>query len=722
MAVYCGDPQTAYHAGMVLGLFWLMLPGRSWRGFGLLAAAGLAGGLLSLVQIALAAEFGAESSRAMDVVPVSIWDVPSFLLRPADARENVRWHDVFMGMPPAGFDHYNSMYAFPLQPHRLAEFFWPGMSGDSGRRWPIEAGLASADWWVSSLYAGWLTAIACGLAIVHPNGNRKFCIWRAVFMVALLAALGSSGLVGMARWCWQVLSGQGFAFSYRAGDEVGGMYWLLATLLPGYSSFRYPVKWMTVVALAAGQITALTADGLGDRIRAQRFVRWTAAAAISQFVIVLGLLIAAGIRGSANVLPGEVTESGASNAFWFLLRGGVHGVVAAASLATAVCSMGARRHAGLPAIVALILAADLSLAGRPHILVTRWSTVADATSCLATMVEECRSEARRQPGPTRIHNVCSSYLVSDFRDSLDAEVRQQALRGLGYLPWLAGYAAVGDPGTMISRDMHVLCSSKVRDGRRIAPRRFLDAAGVEFFLITNMQAEMAASESLQRDWSPPQLAGVFTGDSPAGGNLPVVGIPFNDVDSEPPLLFVYRNETALPRARIVRDFATVSPVLPAERHNWLGLLERVAFPTTDVPDLRTAAILEVPGGETVLPQDRSATVPRVPERRERCDVVEDGSQLVAIEVDLTEPAVLYLADAFSRDWRARVISDGGPARPLATWRANRVHRAVGLPAGSHRVEFRYRSTAFTSTAPITVCAWLVAASGLALGCTAGRKP
>jgi len=48
MCVFCGDPQAAYHAGLVLGLFWLMLPGRSWKGFGMLAAAGLAGGLLAL--------------------------------------------------------------------------------------------------------------------------------------------------------------------------------------------------------------------------------------------------------------------------------------------------------------------------------------------------------------------------------------------------------------------------------------------------------------------------------------------------------------------------------------------------------------------------------------------------------------------------------------------------------------------------------------------------
>ena len=61
---------------------------------------------------------------------------------------------------------------------------------------------------------------------------------------------------------------------------------------------------------------------------------------------------------------------------------------------------------------------------------------------------------------------------------------------------------------------------------------------------------------------------------------------------------------------------------------------------------------------------------------------------VAVDVDTPGPALLRLADLWYPDWVARV--DG---RPAAVLRADYLLRAVPVPAGRHRVEFRFESPA-----------------------------
>jgi hypothetical protein len=239
------------------------------------------------------------------------------------------------------------------------------------------------------------------------------------------------------------------------------------------------------------------------------------------------------------------------------------------------------------------------------------------------------------------------------------------------------------------------------------PRRFLDSAGVEFLFVMNLREDEDNAPSVLNDWSSRQLAGEFEGDVPHGDPMPALGIPVDRPPEADPLARVCRNESALPRARIVRAVATVPPVEQAQRDRWLGLLERVAFPTPDVPDLRRAAIVEVPPdtGPLFPPSRPGAAVPVA----DACRVVVDEPQRVVVEADLAEPGLLYLADTFHRDWTAAVATAGSQPQLAPVLRANRVHRGVGLPAGRHRVEFRYASRTFSRAASITAAAWCVAA-------------
>jgi hypothetical protein len=72
--------------------------------------------------------------------------------------------------------------------------------------------------------------------------------------------------------------------------------------------------------------------------------------------------------------------------------------------------------------------------------------------------------------------------------------------------------------------------------------------------------------------------------------------------------------------------------------------------------------------------------PRPPVR-----IVQYRPELVVLETETPEPAVLVLSDTFDPRWRAW---DNGQPTPIV--RANHALRAVFLTPGRHRVEFRYR--------------------------------
>jgi hypothetical protein len=62
---------------------------------------------------------------------------------------------------------------------------------------------------------------------------------------------------------------------------------------------------------------------------------------------------------------------------------------------------------------------------------------------------------------------------------------------------------------------------------------------------------------------------------------------------------------------------------------------------------------------------------------------------VRIGVDAARGCYLFLADTFYSEWEALV--DGASTR---IYPADLTFRAIAVPAGSHRVEFRYRRQAF----------------------------
>jgi hypothetical protein len=711
MCVFCGDPQAAYHAGLVLGLFWLMLPGRSWKGFGMLAAAGLAGGLMSLVQVALAAEFTRDTQRSMDLAPYSLWEIPSYLVQRAEIGDRAAWYDIFIGRPRVASGHYGAIYAFALHPLRLVEFLWPDALGTIAGRWAANLRLDNSEVWANSLYSGILPVVlAAGAWLVPAAGWPTRRAWGLAAVLALVASMGGLGLVGLVRNAAAILTGDFGSLGYAHGDEVGGLYWAMSIGLPGYAGFRYPVKWMTVFALALGQLAAMGFDGLGDAAVRARCRKMAVAMAAVLAVLVAGLGIAALANGQADVLPAGSLEARRVAVFQAVFQGGVHALAFAALTALLIGGprWASRRAAfAMPIGLVLMVAADLALAGRRELVVEPVARLVAGGEYLDELALRRRADMAAVASRPRLAVVDPASILIDPLD-MPRYVWEVGQTLIGHTVWFHGQEKIGERSTAMSRELEFLLCPLEYEGTKIVSRRTYDLCGVEFFIVGAGEAELTASSTLLHEWTAEQRRGAFEGPVPLGPPLPAVPIMNLGPDGGEPLMVVVRNEAALPRVRIVRQVATVPPASKRDWATWIDLLKRIAFPNREIPDLFHAAIVEGTALDgPPFPQGGRAAV------RDACRMVVDEPQRVVIEADLATPGLVVVADSWHPDWTVSVSSDGGPPRPAPIRRANRIHRGVGLPTGRHVLEFRYRSKTFAWTAPATLAAWAAAAIAVA---------
>jgi hypothetical protein len=154
---------------------------------------------------------------------------------------------------------------------------------------------------------------------------------------------------------------------------------------------------------------------------------------------------------------------------------------------------------------------------------------------------------------------------------------------------------------------------------------------------------------------------------------------------------IYRNDEALPRARIV-------PSARVEADPLAAVLDPSFDPQAEV-------ILEQ------LPQSSDAELDtsRIAHDALRFTVqsLRDTPNTVTIRAASESDGWLVLADTWFPGWRASI--DGLPAPVL---RANVAFRAVALPAGEHVVEFRYEPDSFSAGMWIAAVSALIVVAGL----------
>ena len=216
MMILGGDPQAALHAMLVAATVVVVRGARHGMksnqrniAFAVFVAPALAA-LLAAPQIAASLSWSSQSDRL-------------------HAIDNRAWHE-----PPAQGSHRHNAMEFSLPPWHAASLLSPNVAG---RLFPTNQRISvflSGDgrMWTPSVYLGLLAA----LAIISRLMHRKWDVWIAISVVSFLMSMGHFGLV----WVLQQIPG----VLPNVDSAIGGPYWLLYWGLPGYDSFRYPVKWL----------------------------------------------------------------------------------------------------------------------------------------------------------------------------------------------------------------------------------------------------------------------------------------------------------------------------------------------------------------------------------------------------------------------------------------------------------------------------------------------
>lgn len=743
-----GDPQTAYHAvllaAMYAGWLWWSEPprsvslweragGRGWRvcvrsRLVLLVLAAGAGMVLAAVQVVPSIEFGRLSGRAVSAVPRTIYEVPSHLLSDKPfSRPEGHWTDGLTCRRLEGGSHHEDVYQFSVGPWRLAEYVWPNVGGRQfpvHRRW-FDAIPAEGRVWVPSLYLG-LLPLVLGVAAVRlsrADARTRWLSWMAILgLVGSLGWYGPGWLVREIRvWC-----GADPAGTVPVGAPFGGLYWLMTVLLPGYIAFRYPAKLLVPSALG---LSMLAATGWDRAFRGEaRRVRGglVALSVASVFGLVVSLAAGpwwrqwlAGARPNPLFGPLDVTGAAAdlnaallqtavlALAFWWLLGR----------------ASGGARWAPIAAL--LLVALDLGYANRWMIACAAGDPLR-ATSKVAAAIRGHECSDGDGP-PCRLYRkpfwLPAAWAKQSSPTRLVESARWNRDTLFAYHNLAERIAVVEVYGTMMPYDYEV----------------FLEA----------MKASTGENALGGVAW--PERGRLRNVPETPPKAFPTVGISYAILPGEERWPEAVRmaaegldglEDMSLwcapgraPRAWIVHRVDVLPPVDSHDideirRRTW-----RVFFWEHGPRNLRESALVEVekpglgPIGMGRLPEvvdgcvassipsqathGRRPLTPVLPqkEREEICRVVRYEPARVEVVANLSRPGLVVLCDQFYPGWTLEVATAGRGCRTVPVLRVNRVMRGAWLPAGQHRLTFRYQATGVFWGATVSLAGWLALAAG-----------
>jgi hypothetical protein len=668
---------------------------------GLVAAAVLAAGL-SAAQLLPVAEFALQSVRAAPDGP----------------------HD---------------LYAFSLFPIRVVEFLWPGVFGTpfrGNRFWlaALQPSGTSTSVWVPTLYLGALTLVlALGGWCRGPEVERA--PWRAwMVVVAVVGLLGSFGEYGSPLFYARLASragtpggpddstvaGQVAGAGAIAGasatttgairDGDGGLYWLLATGLPGFGQFRYPGKLLTLTVLGLSSLAARGWDALASgnpRVRRRM-------AAFSGSLLVLTLVaLATSVAGRGafvNWLGSKSLPSGFGplevRAALAETQGGLVHVAIVLVISLALIVRLADQRPMIAAAMALaVTAVDLSRANA-RVVVTIAQSLLESTPEVVSIIRRAETE-RPRPGPYRVHRVpvwgliawtesSTSGRVGDFVDwaRQTAEPKYGINFGVNYTRTI-GAAELYDyawyfGGFYYGAREKAARVLGVEPGTRIfaLPRRAFDMWNTRYFILPyyaqwgdGSRGIASFVEQTERIHPP---VDAFVGVD--GRDRELDWVKHHDYQ-------VRRNRNEYPRAWVVHDARSFPPIHGLSRAGRNQPMIEMLFsndmswpdPARPAYDPRRYAWLEdslgrgladfLPGG--------------LPSTGEVVHVVRHEPDLVELDAVLELAGIVILADVYYPGWELTI--DGLPA-PI--YRANRMMRGAAVAEGRHRLVYRYRPASF----------------------------
>jgi hypothetical protein len=631
----------------------------------------------------------------------------------------------------------SALYNYSLHPCRVAELAWPGVFGTGSfenRSWLQAVPPAGGhEIWVASLYMGGLT-LALALSAFGWRSGTPWRTWLTT--VVAVALVGSFGKFGGPLWWvrWGPFSavlgphdpGPGQPRSdHFLVDGAGSPYGLLAVLLPGFGTFRYPSKLLPFAAVGLSVLAGVGWDGATEAAATRR-LRRIGLAGLGVSLVGLALALAArdgAVAFLAGRVPPETTFGPVdiAGAWRETQRGLAHGaIVFAAVLALAQWAPSRPRAAGALAIV--LLAVDLALANA-RLICTVPQAEFDAPSEAARQIEAAeRSDP--SPGPFRIHRMTGSYPIHFSTAGTADRFRGMIAWARGTLYPLHGlplaleycattgtlelddHAAIFHP-QMMSLPAEMAQVLGVPPGRPVVyhPRRSFDIWGARYLLLPAVP-----------DWgSPGRGFASFLNKTDLIYPSPEVLYERRYRTGQEPWGVredwqLRRNRAAYPRAWVVH-YARIRPPAtdPDARSSLLRTLVFMNDPiwkenNRPVFDLRQAALIET-DDEAAL-QGFSSRTPVGP--TESVAVVNHEPQRIELRASLDRPGLVILADTYYPGWRLTI--DG---RPTPIFRANRLMRGAAVPSGEHTLVYTYEPTSFRVGAIIST-AGLIALLALPL--------
>lgn len=643
----------------------------------------------------------------------------------------------------------HDIYPFSLDPVRLAEFVWPGVFGThfgANRHWltalPPTHGRAKT--WVPSLYLGGLT-ILLALGAMGFRGGPPWRSWlTAVAVVTLLAAMGEyTSPIYWARWvpaCARAIGPHdpvevaSIRFDGHLRDGDGGVYWLLATVLPGFRQFRYPSKLLSFTVLALAALA-----GLGwERVTSGR-ARRSAYLASGLLIITLAALTIASIYQGrilevlqAANRPGTASSFGPmdpAGAFAELRRSLAQAAIVMA-VGLALTLRGSRRVRLAGAVALIAVTADLGLANARYVL-TAPQALFETIPKVVQLIRDAERE-HPAPGPYRVHRMpiwnpiawqqeASADRVRDFvvweRDTL------QPKYGLSYdvqYTLTLGVAELYDYEFFFGPfnrtvDDETAKSMKLPPGNKVVyhPRRSYDLWNTRYFVLPVFPADWAQEHRGYAAFLPETeviypKADAFSG--PEGKDLQRQWLEREDFQ-------ILRNKAAYPRAWVVHRARYLDRIVGLGRKDRQGPMEEIVYQGDAIwkdSSRRVHDPTQIAWVEADDAANLAAFMNTNPGPNDSATITSYGPQRVVLDVALDEPGLVVLADVYYPGWRLTI--DG---RPAPTYRTNRLMRGAAVTAGKHRLVYTYHPRSFRAGSWITM-AGLAALSVLAVGCF--RRP
>ena len=642
----------------------------------------------------------------------------------------------------------HDVYPFSLRPSRVVEFLWPNVFGTpfhGNRSWESAVPPAgkNAKIWIPTLYVGGLTiALALGALTIRFRGAAPWRAWLT--MIAVVSLFASFGEYGGPLW-WARLhpkvaarigpqDAQNVATiradgSLRDGD--GGVYWFLATALPGFRQFRFPSKLLTFTALGIAALAGTGLDGIlrGDRHSRRATAAWSAAllaVSLATWIIawtqrdrfgdVLRRLPSGSSFGPLDV-PGAINET---------LRGLAQG---SGVLALALClALWGRQRPRLAAALALVLStADVANANARYVLTLPQQNFEKAPEVLTAI--QAAEAADPSSGPYRVHRLPAWDLVDWQQKSSDDRVRDFVVwerdtlqpkyginLGIQYTMTL-GVAELYDyewyfGGFWRTVQGEVAAKLGVPTGSKVIAysRRAFDMWNTRYFVVpyfpNHWNDESRGFATFLQD-----VKQVY----PPGDSFLGPGGPTREVDwARTHDVQVFRNKTTYPRSWVVHEQRYFKPIRALNRTDRNLPMQEILFSNDYLWHDAGTIVYDPKKTVWVEDEDRLALSPYATggetARTETVTITRYESDRVELDATLERPGVVVLADVYYPGWTLTI--DG---RPAPVHRANRMMRGAAVQAGRHKIIYTYHPRSFR-VGLVLSCVGLAALAALGAAC------